>query len=146
MPPNSTLLDRLIRTTAGGDRFQLVRYLIAGTTVSLGYSFTIVALASWLRLLGAEAANVVSLFVWTIVSYIAHREFTFGFDGGYSRTAARFVFIFLLKLGASAAVIAAVTGYYKDSYLIGVIANWVVLPLVSYAALKFWVFQQGFAL
>ena len=127
------------------DRFRLVRYFIAGVAVSVGYTLTTVALVSWLHLLGPEASNVVSLVLWTIISYVAHREFTFGFEGEYGRSAARFMFVFLLKLGASVAVIATITRYYQSSYLIGILVNWVVLPLVSYIMLKVWVFQRGLA-
>jgi putative flippase GtrA len=134
----------LIDMATRSDRFRLVRYFIAGLAVSLGYTFTIVALVSWLGLMGPDAANIVSLFLWTIISYVAHRQFTFRFDGGYG-SAARFIFVFLLKLGASIAVVASITRYHHGSYLIGIIVNWVILPLVSYVALKLWVFRQGFS-
>jgi putative flippase GtrA len=88
-------------------------------------------------------ANVVSLILWTIISYFAHREFTFRFAGEYAGSAARFIFVSLLRLGASIAVVAVVTRYYQSSYLIGVLINWVILPLVSYIALKLWAFRWG---
>jgi hypothetical protein len=53
----------------------------------------------------------------------------------------RFIFMFVLKLLASVAVIAFITRYYQSSYLIGVVLNWVVLPLISYVAMKLWVFH-----
>jgi putative flippase GtrA len=138
---NFSLIVRLTGTAIRSDRFRLARYGIAGTAVSLGYTFTIVALVSWWGVLGPEAANVVSLILWTIISYVAHREFTFRFSGEYAGSIARFIFVSLLKLGASIAVVAAITRYYQSSYLIGVIVNWLFLPLVSYIALKFWAFQ-----
>jgi putative flippase GtrA len=100
-------------------------------------------LVDWAALLGPEAANVVSLILWTIISYVVHREFTFRFDGAYGGSAARFIFIFVLKLLASMAVIAVMTRYYQSSYLIGVLLNWVVMPLISYVAMKLWVFQRA---
>jgi putative flippase GtrA len=145
MPSQSSLAVRLINTAKRGDRFQLVRYFIAGVAVSLGYTFTIVALVSWLDVMGPDAANVVSFTMWTIISYVAHREFTFRFDGEYGGSAIRFIFVFLFKLGASVAVFAAINHFYQSSYLIGVIVNWVVLPVVSYLALKLWVFQRRLA-
>jgi putative flippase GtrA len=137
-----TLLLRLSRMVMRSDHFRLIRYLLAGVAVSLGYTLTIVALVDWAALLGPEAANVVSLVLWTIISYLVHREFTFRFDGAYRGTVPRFIFIFGLKLLASVAVIAVMTKYYKSSYLIGVFLNWVVMPLISYVAMKFWVFQR----
>jgi putative flippase GtrA len=140
------LFLRLSRMVTRSDDFRLIRYLVAGVAVSLGYSLTIVALVDWAALLGPEAANVVSLILWTIISYLVHREFTFRFDGAYRGTAARFIFIFVLKLLASIAVIAVTTRYYKSSYLIGVFLNWVVMPLISYVAMKLWVFQRAASL
>jgi len=140
---NLSLVIRLIGLTIRSDRFRLVRYGIAGTAVSLGYTFTMVALVSWWGILGPQAANVVSLILWTIISYVAHRQFTFRFAGEYAGSAARFIFVSLLKLGASIVVIAAIARYYESSYLIGVMVNWIILPIVSYIALKCWAFQLG---
>jgi putative flippase GtrA len=145
MGSEPSMVVRLIDMATRSDRFRLVRYFIAGVAVSIGYTFTIVALVSWLGVMGPDAANIVSLILWTIISYVAHRQFTFRFDGGYGGSAARFIFVFLLKLGASIAVVASITRYYQSSYLIGIIVNWVALPLVSYVALKLWVFRQSFA-
>lgn len=145
MGSEQSLVIRLIDMATRSDRFQLARYFFAGVAVSLGYTFTIVALVSWLGVMGPNAANIVSLIVWTIISYVVHRQFTFRFDGGYGGSTARFIFVSLLKLGVSIAVIASITRYDQSSYLIGVIVNWVVLPLVSYIALKIWVFRQRFA-
>lgn len=133
------LVDRITRS----DRFSLIRYFVAGVAVSLGYTFTIVALVDWLNFVSAEVANVVSLILWTIISYVVHREFTFRFEGAYGGSAARFIFVFVLKLIASVVVIALITRYYQSSYLIGVLVNWVVLPLISYVALKLWVFERA---
>jgi putative flippase GtrA len=138
-----TLFPRLTRVVTRSDQFGLIRYLVAGVGVSLGYSLTIVVLVDWVALVSPEAANVLSLILWTTISYVVHREFTFRFDGNYGGSATRFIFIFLLKLLASVAVIAVITRYYQSSYLIGVLLNWVVMPLISYVAMKLWVFQLG---
>jgi len=134
---------RLIDTVNRGDRFRLFRYFIAGTAISLGYTFTIVALVDWFPLARAEIANVISLVFWTIISYVIHREFTFRFDGEYGGSVVRFIFVFTAKLIASIGCMTITTRYYQSSYLIGVIVNWVVLPLSSYLALKLWVFQSA---
>jgi putative flippase GtrA len=138
----SLIIERLIDTVRRGNHFRLFRYFVAGTAISLGYTFTIVALVDWLAFVTAEIANVISLILWTIVSYVIHREFTFRFDGEYGGSAARFIFVFTAKLIASIGCIAIITRYYQSSYLIGVIVNWVVLPMISYLALKLWVFQS----
>jgi putative flippase GtrA len=136
-----SLLVRLVHRTTRSDQFRLIRYFFAGIAISLGYTVTIIALVDWLGFISPEVANVVSLILWTIISYFVHREFTFGYDGAYFGSTARFIFIFVLKLLASVAVIAFITRYYQSSYLIGVVLNWVVLPLISYVAMKLWVFH-----
>ena len=138
----SSFVIRVIDAVWRTSRFPLARYLIAGVTVSVGYTVTIVALVSWLGWVRPEAANVISLILWTIVSYFVHRDFTFRYKVGYRDSLPRFIFVFTLKLIASVFVIAWITKYAAASYLIGVIVNWLVLPMVSYVALKLWVFQQ----
>jgi len=133
---------RLIDAVRLSSRLRLARYLIAGVAVSIGYTVTIVALVSWLAWAGPEAANVISLTLWTIVSYFVHRDFTFRYKGAYADSLVRFIFVFTLKLIASLFVIAWITKYAEASYLIGVVVNWLVLPIISYVALNLWVFQQ----
>ena len=141
-PLSKSVLVRLASAAMRSDQFRLIRYALAGVVVSLGYTFTIVALVEWWGLMRAEAANTVSLILWTIIPYVIHREFTFRFDGRYGDSVARFIFVFVLKLLASSAVIAVITRYYQSSYIIGVLVNWVVLPLISYIAMKLWVFER----
>jgi putative flippase GtrA len=142
-PSGSILIIRLVDKVMRGDRFRLIRYFVAGIAVSLGYTFTIIVLVDWLAFVGAEAANAISLIIWTLISYVVHREFTFRFDGSHGGTVARFIFVFTLKFVASVIVIALVTRHYQSSYLVGVALNWVVLPLVSYFAMKLWVFARA---
>lgn len=139
---NVSSLIFLFGRAARSDRLRLIRYLIAGVAISLGYTFTIIALVDWLSFVNAEVANAISLVLWTIISYKVHREFTFRFDGAYGDSIARFTFIFGLKLIASIAVIFFFTRYSQTSYLIGVVVNWIVLPLVSYVGMKLWVFRS----
>jgi putative flippase GtrA len=140
---NASIPIRLAEKVMRSNRFRLIRYFVAGLAVSIGYTFTIAALVDWLSLVSAEAANAISLIIWTLISYVVHREFTFRFDGSYGGTVARFIFVFALKFIASIIVIALVTRHYQSSYLVGVAVNWVVLPLVSYFAMKLWVFARA---
>jgi putative flippase GtrA len=130
----------MIEQVIGNPKFRLIRYLFAGVVVSLGYTVTVIGLVDWLDIVNAEIANVISLILWTMISYVVHREFTFQFDGSHGNSIARFIFVFIVKLIASVGVIAMVTRSSEHSYLIGVTLNWVVLPLVSYMALRLWVF------
>lgn len=137
-----SFVGQLINTFWLSARFSLARYLVSGVAVSIGYTVTIVALVSWMGWVGPETANVISLILWTIVSYFVHRDFTFRYEGEYGDSLLRFLFVFALKLIASLFVIMVITKYRGASYFIGVLVNWLVLPMVSYVALKIWVFQR----
>ena len=136
---------RTVRSITQGDQFRLIRYFVAGVSVSLGYTLTIIALVDWGPALNPELANVVSFLLWTVASYLAHRGFTFRFEGAYGDSAFRFIVVSAVKLLASMAVMVLITRYYESSYLVGILLNWVVLPLISYVVMKVWVFQQTFS-
>jgi putative flippase GtrA len=144
MASNSTLVA-LIDSVTRSDQLRLIRYFVAGVAVSLGYTVSVVALVDWVAFISPEEANAISLGLWTIISYIVHRQFTFRFDGTYGGSALRFIVTFVLKLVASAGVITLVTKYCQSSYLIGLALNWVILPLISYVAMKLWVFERAVA-
>ena len=50
---------------------------------------------------------------WTLISYLIHRKFTFQYDGAYTGSAARFFFIFIVKLMTSIGIMALITRYYS---------------------------------
>jgi putative flippase GtrA len=137
-------LEKLYRHATWHEIRQVVRYFAAGILVSLGYTVTVVYLVEYLHWGSPSLANAVSFALWTPVSYLAHRFFTFRFDGSYESSALRFVVTFLGKLGASLAVMALVEflGLY---YVYGVIANWIAIPLGAYLTLRLWVFEAGSA-
>jgi putative flippase GtrA len=121
-------------------RFSIVRYFFAGVAVSLGYTFTIIILVEQLRWCGPAWASAISFLLWTPVSYFAHREFTFRFDHRHRAAATKYFVSFLLRLGASALVVVVAIDYLHLHYLVGVLMNWIVLPLINYFVLRFWVF------
>lgn len=121
-------------------RLKIVRYFIAGVATSLGYTITVVIMVEW-GWLQPAAASAASFLLWTPVSYIAHRDFTFCFDGANPAAGLKFVVMFLLKFAASGLVVAAAI-VLNFHYIVGVLMNWVVLPLITYFVLKLWVFQE----
>ena len=133
-------LRRLATKAIAKDQFRLIRYFLAGTAVSIGYTLTIIALVDGFAVASPEAASAISLVLWSFPSYFAHRKFTFRFAGRIGRSAARFLFVLVLKLVVSVGLMALVTRFYGDSYLIGIALNWIALPLVAYFAMKVWVF------
>jgi putative flippase GtrA len=133
-------LLRLATKAIVRDQFRLIRYFLAGTAVSIGYTLTIIALVDGFAAASPETASAFSLVFWSIPSYLVHRSFTFRFAGGVGGSAARFLFVLILKLLVSVGLMALITRVYGDSYLIGIALNWIALPLVAYVAMKVWVF------
>jgi putative flippase GtrA len=118
---------------------KLVRYFVAGVAVSLGYTVTVLLLVEFRGWLRPELANVVSFLLWTPVSYVVHRDFTFRFDGELFISAFRFFVTFIAKLSASIVVVWLAI-VFQVHYIFGIMTNWVVLPLITYLMLKLWVF------
>ncbi|SDR05205.1 GtrA-like protein [Rhizobiales bacterium GAS113] len=130
-----------LRSILKGSQFRLLRYMMSGVAVSLGYTLTTIALVSWLHWQSAALANAVSLTLWTVISFVVHRDFTFAASGTTPWAVARFVAIFVLKLVVSVVVVGSFAKYGNGMYLVGVLSNWIVLPLISYTMLKVWVFN-----
>jgi putative flippase GtrA len=122
------------------ERTPVVRYFLAGVAISIGYTATIIGLVEWLGWT-SMGANAVSFTLWTPVSYLAHREFTFRFGGEYFGSPLRFGITFLVKLSTSVIIMAAVT-HLGAHYLVGVLLNWIVIPLIAYIMLDSWVFRH----
>ena len=134
-------LRRLAGRFRTGDEFRLLRYIVSGVAVSTGYTVTVLALVDLLHWLDPVAASTVSFIVWTPVSYAVHRDFTFRFRGHEWTAAAKFIVTFVARLLASAYVVYVATAQFELHYLVGVLLNWIVLPLVNYLALSLWVFR-----
>lgn len=124
---------------------KLLRYAIAGVAISLGYTLTVIVLVEYVGWRNPSAANAVSFLFWTPASYLIHREFTFRFDGPALGPAMKFAATTLIKLLMSIAVVEAATRAFGAHYIFGVLANWIVLPLVAFVIMKLWVFRERFA-
>jgi putative flippase GtrA len=124
------------------DIFQVLRYFGAGLLVSLGYTITVVLMVEVFGWSNPSIANAVSFILWTPVSYFAHKMFTFRDSQNTAESAVKFFVIFLAKLATSVLVIEATTRFLSHHYFVGLLLNWVVIPLVTFVLLKFWVFDS----
>jgi putative flippase GtrA len=122
------------------DRFRLLRYAVAGVTVSIGYTLTVVLFVNVWHCLEPPQASAASFLLWTPLSYIAHRDFTFLFTGAEVPAIVKFVLAFVLRLAVSAYSVELAV-QCGAPYLVGVAANWVLLPLISYLIMDLWVFR-----
>jgi putative flippase GtrA len=118
-----------------------LRYAAAGIAVSAGYTVTVILLVDGLGWMEPALASALSFVIWTPVSYVVHRDFSFLYAGSQVSAVLRFLLAFIGRLAASAFTVHLATAVFGQRYIMGVLANWVVLPLVSYLILNFWVFR-----
>ena len=125
-----------------GERFRLLRYFVSGVAISTGYTITVMVLVELLRWMDPVAASTLSFVIWTPVSYVVHRDFTFRFRGDHLAAAVKFLVAFVARLAGSAYVVYFATQLLGWNYMVGVLANWIVLPLINYLVLSLWVFRS----
>ena len=124
-------------------RLKLVRYGVSGVAISVGYTVTVVLLVECCGWTMPALASAASFVIWTPVSYFVHRNFTFRFAGGQTGATIKFGLAFLARLAASAYTVHLATETFGSSYLIGVLTNWFLLPLINYTVMNSWVFRSG---
>jgi putative flippase GtrA len=135
-------VSQLAKTFAVDARLTLARYVLAGVGVSFGYTVTVIALMEVFGWRSPAMANVVSFLLWTLPSYFVHRDFTFRFDGEHRGPAAKYALTFCARLLTSVVVVSAATNYFHLHYIVGVLTNWIALPLVAYSIMKVWIFRE----
>jgi putative flippase GtrA len=125
-------------------RLKLARYALAGIAISMGYTLTVILLVEGLSWMSPALASAVSFALWTPVSYLVHRDFTFLFAVAAGQLAAivKFTISFFVRLGTAAYTVQLMSGFFGSHYLVGVFANWIVLPLISYLIMDWWVFRS----
>jgi putative flippase GtrA len=122
------------------DRFSIVRYFASGVTLAFVYTVTVVALVDWLHWCGPVWASMISFALWTPGAYLAHRHFTFRHERADGSSPVKFFVSFVVRLAASALVVTVAVDYFGLHYIVGILLNWFVLPLINYFILKLWVF------
>ena len=133
--------SRLPVAVLTSERFRLLRYFVSGVAISTGYTITVMVLVELLRWMEPVAASTLSFVIWTPVSYAVHRDFTFRFRGDHFAAAVKFLLAFVGRLAGSAYVVYLATELLGWNYMVGVLANWIVLPLINYLVLSLWVFR-----
>ncbi len=121
---------------------ELTRYFVVGVLVTLGYTFTVIALVDLFKFTTPVIANTLGFFIWAPASFLGHKEFTFHYSGELRASLFKFFLVFGAKLLASTLVI-IVMQVYGYSYIFGVLANWFFIPLAAFLILKIWVFEDA---
>ncbi len=112
----------------GDPRLKLLRYAAAGVAVSAGYTLTVILLVDGLGWIEPVSASALSFVIWTPISYVVHRDFSFLFTGRQAAAVLKFLIAFVVRLAAAAYTVHLATAVFGQSYLVGVLANWIVLP------------------
>jgi putative flippase GtrA len=134
----ATMLRRYARTPL---LRRVARYGGVGLTVSLFYTFAVIAGVHFWPPLGPTLASVIAFIVTLPISYSAHRHISF-FDSqrdGFQP----------LRFGVTTAAsfVLAVGGMYwiteiaGRDLLLGIVWTWLIIPAVNFAVYLLWVFR-----
>jgi putative flippase GtrA len=122
-------------------RFErVVRYIVVGGGVTLFYSLLTVALVSGRLVNDPTAASAMASLISLPLSFLVHRRFTYA-DAGSDRSQwQRFVTIAASNFAFTVASMKAVDLLHWP-YWIGLVAGWVVIPMLNYTINALWVFR-----
>ncbi len=118
---------------------QMLRFCIIGSCSLLVYLSTGFLLLNMVGLT-LMAANIIAFFPATVVSYLGQALWSFEASTEISALL-KFVVLSVLALAATMLISYSVTeSSIPDSF--GILINAVVLPIISFAVQKLWVFQK----
>lgn len=118
---------------------QLLCFALIGVANTLVHGAILVVAVEWVAL-EVTAAHLVAFCVANIFSYLMNSWLTFKAALSLSRYA-RFFLASLLSLGLTL-LLAWGTDIYGLHYLLGFVLIVVVVPLLSFAVMKFWTFAH----
>ncbi|MFN6925681.1 MAG: GtrA family protein [Tabrizicola sp.] len=119
---------------------QVIRFGVVGGAATLTHVLVAMAAEEVLSV-PDQAANLSGFLVAVLVSYGGHARLTFGAPLRSGRQFLRFLVQALAGLGASSLTVWAVTSA-GFGFPIAMAAVAVVVPTVSYLAMRFWVFAD----
>lgn len=135
-------LPEFLRRSPSSFNLQVLRYLVNGTLISIGYTLTVVSCMEWLKWQSPSISSGISFLIWTFIGYFVHRDFTFRFVGETLLPCIRFFLTIIIRFILSIASVELATSIFGLHYLYGILVNWVILPLITYYLMKLWVFGK----
>ena len=87
-------------------------------------------------------ASVIGYCASVPLGFVGHRRFSFRSDGHWSAEAIRFCVIQATNIAITAGAMHGATGWLGISYLWGIVAAVVLVPLANFACLNLWVFRS----
>jgi putative flippase GtrA len=122
---------------------RLVRFGMVGVASGLVYAAVTTVLVSRLGA-GPVHASLMGYVLSVPVSFLGHRGFSFRSRGHLTTEARRFLFSQALNLTVAALVMDRVKALHI-SYLWGIVATIVLIPIANFLLMHFWVFGRGHA-
>jgi putative flippase GtrA len=119
---------------------RIVRYAVAGSAVTLGYSAAVMALVAIWPELGATAASALAFLPMLLFGYGLHGRVTFPDRAARKDRFLRFAITNVVAFAISVGGMAVVTTHLGLSYLYGIGLNWILIPATNFSVYCLWVF------
>jgi putative flippase GtrA len=124
---------------------RILRYGVSGCTVAVLFSLTVVALVRLLPATGAVGASAIAFCLIQPVGYAVHRMISYPDSSVqlHEKAASRLRFV-ITNLGGFVIAIggmALVTDVFHQSYLWGIVLNWLLIPGLNFVIYLYWVFR-----
>jgi putative flippase GtrA len=123
---------------------RILRYGVSGCTVAVLFSLGVVAFVHLVPAVGPVGASMIAFCLIQPIAYAVHRLISYP-DAGLepdeaAKSRLRFLVTnlagFLIAIGG----MALVTEVFHQSYLWGIVLNWVLIPGMNFVIYLFWVF------
>ncbi|WP_167850996.1 MULTISPECIES: GtrA family protein [Tabrizicola] len=121
---------------------QLVRFGGVGALATLAHVMVALVVQAALSVT-PQQANLAGFAAAIVLSYAGHARVTFGAPVKSGSQLVRFLVLSLLGLGASSLTVHVTTDLLGWGFLPALAAVAVVVPTLSYLAMRFWVFARS---
>jgi len=128
---------------AHAHRVRIARYAIVGLTISVAYSLLVIALVHFIPPLGPTIASALAFVVILPFGYLSHNSVTFGDRLADRFQPARFAITTISSFLISVGGMYWITEVARQSYLLGIAWNWMVIPASNFLIYMFWVFRDA---
>jgi putative flippase GtrA len=121
---------------------RLIRFGCVGVSSGLVYGAVTALLVSGFHA-APTPASIAGYCVSVPVSFLGHRGFSFRSHGRWTSEALRFVVTQALNLAVTVLAMRGAVAMLHVSYLWGIAATVVLVPIANFLLMNFWVFARG---
>jgi putative flippase GtrA len=124
---------------------RILRYGVSGCAVAVLFSLGVVALVHLVPAVRPVGASMIAFCLVQPIGYAVHRTISYPDAGLEPDTTAnrrlRFVATNLGGFVIAVGGMAVVTEVFHESYLCGIVLNWVLIPGMNFVVYLYWVFR-----